>query len=141
MEKMSLNNNTVLEHKRLFPSSRINNHGNIHLHGHLAKELLKLDVAAGRTQGLKPAQLRETREEYKEFTINKQWSKTVNKEEEKQRKACFWEIKGIEKAKNDMLNKERHSYVYCLSCSQKLVRILSYSTLFNVIMIIVILFN
>ena len=55
-----------------------------------SKELLEIDVAAGRTKDLKPAQLRETREEYKQFTNNKQWSKAVNKEEEKQRKECFW---------------------------------------------------
>lgn len=90
MEKIAFDNNAAPEHKRLFPSSRINNRGNLRLHGHPAKELLEIDVAAGRTKDPKPAQLRETREEYKQFTNNKQWSKAVNKEEEKQRKECFW---------------------------------------------------
>ncbi len=59
-EKIASNNNAVPEHERLFPSSRINNCGNLRLHGHPAKKLLELDVTAGRTKGLKPAQLLET---------------------------------------------------------------------------------
>ena len=37
------------------------------MHGHDAKKLLELDVAAGDADGIKPAQLKQTREEYKEF--------------------------------------------------------------------------
>ena len=125
MEKIAFNNNAVTEHKRLFPSSRINNRGNLRLHGHLAKELLELDVAAGRTKGLKPAQLRETPDEYKEFTNNKQWSKAVRKRS--RGKHISGQIKGIEKAKKGMLNKERHSYKNCSSCSLKLVLFCSYN--------------
>lgn len=47
-------------------------------------------MAAGKHKTMTPTELRETRDEYKEFTKNTQWCKMVNKEVEKQRKAGFW---------------------------------------------------
>lgn len=90
IEKIAFDDKAAAAHKVLFRSSAINNRGNLRLHGHPAKKLLELDVAAGKTKGVRPAALRETRDEYKEFTNNKQWCKAVNKEQEKQRKEGFW---------------------------------------------------
>ena len=90
IEKIAFDDEAAAAHKLLFPPSEINNRGNLRLHGHEAKRLLELDVAAGKAKGVRPAALRETREEYKEFTNNRQWCKAVNKEIEKQRKEGFW---------------------------------------------------
>lgn len=46
---------------------------------HPAKKILKLDVAAGKANGTKPAELEKTRPEYKDFGMI-QWCKAVNKE-------------------------------------------------------------
>lgn len=90
MDKIAFDDAAVEEHLRNYPPPTINNRGNLRLHGHPAKKFLELDVAAGKHLTMKPKELRETREEYKEFTNNKQWSKLVNKEVEKQRKEGFW---------------------------------------------------
>lgn len=59
---------------------------------------MELAVAAGRTKGLKPAQLQETQDKYKEFTNNKQWSKEVRRKRSKGKHVSV-QRKGIEKAK------------------------------------------
>ena len=59
------------------------------MHGHCAKELLELDVAAGKTNGVKPLDLKKTRHEYKDFD-NIQFCKAVHREKAKQREETFW---------------------------------------------------
>lgn len=90
IEKIAFDDKAAAAHKLLFPASEVNNRGNLRLHGHRAKALLELDVAAGKAEGITPAALPETRDEYKFFTDNRQWCKAVNKEKEKQKKAGFW---------------------------------------------------
>lgn len=63
IEKIAFDDKAAAAHKVLFRSSAINNRGNLRLHGHPAKKLLELDVAAGKTKGVRPAALRETRDE------------------------------------------------------------------------------
>jgi hypothetical protein len=79
----------VEDHLKNFPPSKINNRGKVRLHGHPAKELLELDVAAGDADGKKPAELKKTRPEYQHFD-NIQWSKAVHREKAKQREAHVW---------------------------------------------------
>jgi hypothetical protein len=90
MKKIAFDDKAAAAHMLRFPPSEINNRGNLRLHGHAAKSFLELDVAAGKHKTMTPTELRETRDEYKEFTNNTQWCKMVNKEVEKQRKAGFW---------------------------------------------------
>jgi hypothetical protein len=59
------------------------------MHNHPAKKFLELDVAAGKAEGRKPAELKEDGPEYKKSrTI--QFCKAVNNERQKQRGEKFW---------------------------------------------------
>jgi hypothetical protein len=122
MEKIDFDNDAVRSHKQLFPSSRINNQQSWQPHFVWPPSQGATGIGCGYREnhkGVKPAQLRETRDEYKQFTDNIQWSKAVNKEEEKQsRKSCFGQIREIEKGKRGMQNEERHSYNHFSSCSR-----------------------
>ena len=89
MEMISFDDKAVLEHLANFPPSTINNRGNISMQGHRGKELLELDVAAGKTKGVKPLEFKKTRKEYEDFG-NKQFSKAVHREVAKQREETFW---------------------------------------------------
>ena len=57
---------------------------------HPAKELLKEDVASGMASSMKPRELRETRPEYREFSVTK-FCKEVHHEKQRQRAKPFWQ--------------------------------------------------
>jgi hypothetical protein len=88
IERIAFDDAAVTEHMINFPRSNINNRGNPRLQGR-ARELLELDVAAGVADSMPPAQLQQTRPEYKPFH-KRQWTKVVNKEKSKQREEAFW---------------------------------------------------
>ena len=77
------------QHLTNFPPSEINNRGNLRMHGHPAKQLLELDVAAGRANGRKPSELKKDRPEYAGFGT-KQFCKAVHNEKQKQRGEKVW---------------------------------------------------
>ena len=83
MEMISFDDKAVQEHLANFCPSTINNRGNIRMHDHCANELLELDVAAWKTNGVKPLDLKKTRHEYKDFD-NLQFCKAVHREKAKQ---------------------------------------------------------
>ena len=59
-------------------------------HIHPAKTLLKMDVENGKASAMKPRELRETREEYQEFSVVK-FCKEVHHEKQRQRAKPFWQ--------------------------------------------------
>lgn len=90
IESINFEDEATKQHNILFRSQcNKNNRGNPRMHNHPAQKLLELDVAAGKTEGRKPAQLKQDRPEYKEFETN-QFCKAVNNERQKQRSEKFW---------------------------------------------------
>jgi hypothetical protein len=68
MESIRFEDDATKQHLLLFAStSNKNNRGNPRLHNNPAKKLLELDVAAGRANGRKPAELKKDRPEYEQF--------------------------------------------------------------------------
>ena len=61
------------------------------MHNNTAKNLLDLDVAAGRAKGRKPAEIKRDRPEHAECGTN-QWHSAVNNERQKQ-KSKIWNVK------------------------------------------------
>jgi hypothetical protein len=78
-----------VSHNINYPPSKVNNRGNVNMQRHPSKKLLELDVAAGKANGTKPAELKKTRPEYKDFG-SIQWCKAVNKGKSKQVEDKFW---------------------------------------------------
>ena len=90
-ECISFEDNATEQHWISFCGSTINSRGKLKLHNNIAKNLLELDVAAGRAKGRKPAEIKKDRPEYAEFGTN-QWRSAVNNEWQKQ-KSEIWYVK------------------------------------------------
>ena len=108
MESIRFEDDATKQHLLHFAStSNKNNRGNPRLHNNPAKKLLELDVAAGRANGRKPAELKKDRPEYEQFeTI--QFCKAVNNERQKQRCEEFWAPKrNKEGALRNILRREK----------------------------------
>lgn len=90
MESIRFEDDATKQHLLLYGSrSNKNNRGNPRIHNNPAKKLLELDIAAGRANGRRPAELKKDRPEYEQFqTI--QFCKAVNNERQKQRCEKFW---------------------------------------------------
>eukprot|EP00804_Cyclotella_cryptica_P020236 CCRYP_010917-RA/>CCRYP_010917-RA protein AED:0.20 eAED:0.19 QI:0/0/0/1/1/1/2/0/208 len=89
-------------HLLSFPRSELNKRGYPHWEGHAAKTLLEVDVANKLHNTTLPGQLREMREEYKEFPP-KVFAKHVYAEATKQKAAGFWADKRNKKAMKSYL--------------------------------------
>lgn len=79
---MSFEDNATEQHWKTFYGSTINSRGKPKLHNNTAKNLLELDVAAGRAKRRNPAEIKKHRPEYAEFGTN-QWCSAVNNEQQK----------------------------------------------------------
>ena len=77
---------------RNFPHNEKNNRGEPFWYNHPAKSLLAKDVESGLAYNIKPKVLRETKPEYKQFSL-KTFRKHIHQEKEKQRAAPFWRHK------------------------------------------------
>jgi hypothetical protein len=89
VKSIAFNDAAAKRHLVNFPPSTINNRGNLRMHGHVAKKLLELDVAAGKAFGRKPSELKKDRPEYDGFgTI--QFCKAVHNEKQKQGGEKVW---------------------------------------------------
>ena len=77
---------------RNFPHKRQTERGEPFWYNHPAKILLRNDVESGLSNKIPPAALRDTREEYKQFTLHT-FRKHVYQEQERQRAAPFWRLK------------------------------------------------
>jgi hypothetical protein len=93
-------------HLLSFPRSELNKRGYPHWEGHAAKTLLEVDVANKLHNMMLPGQLRETRDEYKEFPP-KVFGKHVYAEATKQKAAGFWADKRNKKAMKNYLQNVR----------------------------------
>ena len=87
----------VRAHLMSFPKSHLNAKGYPHWKDHPAKAKLEVDVANKLHKKMKPRELRETRDEYKEFPADV-FGKRVQREVDKQRSATFWADKRNKKA-------------------------------------------
>ena len=74
------------------PHNEMTDRGEPFWYNHPAKSLLKEDVESGLAYDIKPAALRETREEYKQFKL-KTFRKHIYQEQERQRAAPYWRHK------------------------------------------------
>jgi hypothetical protein len=75
-----------------FPAKKLTCRGEPFWNTHCAKDLLADDVKSGLAFELKPELLRETRQEYKDFTL-RTFRKHVHQEKEKQRADPYWRHK------------------------------------------------
>ena len=98
----------VKMHLASFPKSHLNTKGYPHWKDHPAKALLEVDVANKLHKQMKPLELRDTRDEYKEFPADV-FGKRVHREVDKQRSATFWADKRNKKGMKNYLKqiKER----------------------------------
>lgn len=87
------------------PHNEMTDRGEPFWYNHPAKSLLKEDVDSGLAYDIKPAALRETRDEYKQFKL-KTFRKHVYQEQERQRAAPYWRHKRNIAARQ-MIEKER----------------------------------
>ena len=87
------------------PHNEMTDRGEPFWYNHPAKSLLKEDVESGLAYDLKPAALRETREEYKQFKL-KTFRKHIYQEQERQRAAPYWRHKRNIAARQ-MIERER----------------------------------
>lgn len=89
--KVVMQDDAAFEHdKKLFPGNPVTVNGEPVWYTHPAKELLKRDVKNGLASSLKPSELRDTRPEYKEFSVKK-FCKQVHHEKQRQRAKPFWQ--------------------------------------------------
>ena len=75
-----------------FPVRKHNDVGDLRWHGSLAEHFLKLDMKANLHVGTQPAELRETREEYMEFSLER-FRKHIDQEKR------LWKLHNLLKAK------------------------------------------
>ena len=91
MESIRFEDKAADQHWMRFCESALDSRGNPKLHNNPAKNLLELDVAAGKAKGRKPADIQKDRPEYELFE-KKQWRSAVNNERQKQ-KGEIWYAK------------------------------------------------
>lgn len=80
------------QHCKNIPHNKVTDRGEPFWYIHPAKAFLIEDVESGLAYDIKPAALRETRDEYKEFKL-KTFRKHVDQEKERQRAAPYWRYK------------------------------------------------
>lgn len=80
------------QHCKNIPHNKVTDRGEPFWYIHPAKAFLIEDVESGLAYDIKPAALRETRNEYKEFKL-KTFRKHVDQEKERQRAAPYWRYK------------------------------------------------
>jgi hypothetical protein len=85
---IDFDNKALVSHNINYPPSKIINHGNVNMYRHPAKKLLELNVAEGKANEIKPAELKKKRPEYKDFGLI-QWCNAVNKDNSKQVEGKF----------------------------------------------------
>ena len=91
MKSIKFEDKAADQHWTRFCESAVDSRGNPKLHNSAAKNLLELDVAAGRAKGRKPSDIKKDRPEYAPFET-KQWRRAVNNERQKQ-KGEIWYAK------------------------------------------------
>jgi hypothetical protein len=84
MKSIKFEDKAADQHWIRFCGSAVDSRGNPKLHKNAAKNLLELDVAAGRAKGRKPVDIKKDRPEYASFET-KQWHRAVNNERQKQK--------------------------------------------------------
>ena len=90
MKSIKFEDKAVDQHCIRFCGSAVDNRGNPKLHNNAAKNLLELDVAAGRAKGRKPVDIKKDRPEYASFET-KQWHRAVNNERQKQKGEIWYD--------------------------------------------------
>jgi hypothetical protein len=83
-----------------FPRNDKNDRGYLVWDQHRAQSLMKEDVKEKRSQGMKPKDLRETRDEYKAFPLDV-FRQHKYQEERKQREMVYWQVKRNKKARQN----------------------------------------
>jgi hypothetical protein len=91
-EKIKFEEQAFQKETSAFPRNELTNRGYPFWGYHLADKLLRTDVKSGAADTLRPLDLRETRNEYKEFP-SKVFLKHVHQEKRNQRESSYWNIK------------------------------------------------
>eukprot|EP00956_Cyclotella_meneghiniana_P020139 scaffold35167_cov96-Cyclotella_meneghiniana.AAC.2 len=91
MKSIKFEDKAADQHWTRFCELAVDSRGNPKLHNSASKNLLELDVAAGRAKGRKPLDIKKDRPEYAPIKT-KQWRCAVNNERQKQ-KGEIWYAK------------------------------------------------